>query len=328
MAKRTNPATVGVFVLGGIALVVALILVVGSSKLFSPQHEFVCFFPGDLNGLKVGAAVKFRGVQIGSVSGIRINLPGRVTAGSVIAAHSHKLRLPVIIQLDEKQAVGLGAKGDVDVVQKMRELIGDGLRAQLATESLPTGLLYVNLDFYPDTPAKLVLAPDDKDYREIPTLATQFAQLQEAAMRGLGKLDQIDFQALVSALTGAARSAHDFVASPDLKAAVASLGDAAQSLRQTSDTTRESLGNLNREFKPLATSLRNTSDRAGVTIQQTNDLVTALERSTDPDSPLFYQLTRAANNLGEASQAMRDLAVDLERNPSSLVRGQAVSTSP
>jgi hypothetical protein len=78
-----------------------------------------------------------------------------------------------------------------------------------------------------------------------------------------------------------------------------SLGDAAQSLRQTSDTTRESLGNLNREFEPLAISLRNTSDRAGVTIQQTNDLVTALERSTDSDSPLFYQLTRAANNLGE-----------------------------
>jgi paraquat-inducible protein B len=126
MAKRTNPAVVGAFVLGGAALVIALVLVLGAGRWFSNQYEFVCFFGGDLNGLKVGAPVKFRGVQIGTVSAIRINLPGRITAGSIVAEGKHKLRLPVLIQLDESEFATAGAKADILMPEKIALLIKSG----------------------------------------------------------------------------------------------------------------------------------------------------------------------------------------------------------
>src|SRR3954470_17666884 len=103
MPKRINPSTVGLFVLGGIAMLVALVLILGSGRWFSRQERFVCFFTGTLNGLNVGAPVKFRGVQIGSVESIMVNLPGHQPAGAITPQMAQELRLPVIIELDPKQ---------------------------------------------------------------------------------------------------------------------------------------------------------------------------------------------------------------------------------
>jgi paraquat-inducible protein B len=332
MAKRTNPATVGAFVLGGIAMVAALVIVLGSGKWFTRQDRFVCFFTGDLNGLNVGAPVKFRGVRIGSVVSILVNLPGRTPRHAITAERAQKLRLPVVIDLDEKQVTALGARGDLTAGAGLQRLIDVGLRARLATESLLTGLLYVDLNFFPGTPAQLILHANDTEYREIPTLPTQFEQIQEAAMRGLGKLDQIDFPALVSALTEAAQSAHDFVSSSQLKAAVVSLGDAAGSLRETSRVTRQTLGKLTNDIDPLvislsktSDSLRRASDSAALTMRGAQTTMVNLQQVVDPDSPLMYQLSQAAGRLAEASLAMRELASDLDRNPSILVRGRAQS---
>ena len=67
MGKRINPATVGAFVLGAIGLILAAVVVFGSGNLFRKTHEFVIYFGGDINGLRVGAPVKFKGVEIGEV---------------------------------------------------------------------------------------------------------------------------------------------------------------------------------------------------------------------------------------------------------------------
>jgi hypothetical protein len=65
MAKRVSPTAIGVFVVASFALVVAALIVVGSGNLFRKPLQFICVFQGDVNGLKVGAPVKFKGVQIG-----------------------------------------------------------------------------------------------------------------------------------------------------------------------------------------------------------------------------------------------------------------------
>jgi paraquat-inducible protein B len=195
----------------------------------------------------------------------------------------------------------------------------------LATESLLTGLLYVDLDFLPEIPPKMVLQAGDREYKEIPTVPTQFEQIQEAAMRGLAKFDQLDLNALVGSFAQAAQSAHDLIGSPEIKQAVVSLGDAAQSLRQTSQATRTSLAHLDSHFDPLAASLRHTSDQAALAMQQASVALVQFNHSLDPESPLIYEVTQAARNFGDASQAIRDLAVVLERNPSVLVRGKQIS---
>jgi len=61
MGKRVSPTLVGAFVLGAVALAVVTVVVLGSGRLFQRKHLFALYFSSDVNGLKVGAPVKFRG---------------------------------------------------------------------------------------------------------------------------------------------------------------------------------------------------------------------------------------------------------------------------
>jgi paraquat-inducible protein B len=91
-----------------------------------------------VNGLVVGSPVKFRGVPIGSVSQIRLGLPGLSAAD---------IRIPVWYTLDLDTISGYqGRRFRLDR-QRFGELVAAGLRAQLQTESFVTGVLFVGLDF-------------------------------------------------------------------------------------------------------------------------------------------------------------------------------------
>ena len=110
MSKRFSPTAIGMFVVGSFALLVAAIVVVGSGKMFQKPVQFVCFFPGGVNGLKVGAPVKFRGVQIGNVARIQIALP---PDQSQVRTDFKELRLPIILDIDSSQLRAMGGTGDV-----------------------------------------------------------------------------------------------------------------------------------------------------------------------------------------------------------------------
>jgi primosomal protein N' len=67
MGKKANPTIIGLFVVGAIALAIVGVIVFGSGRFFKHTEAFVMFFPGSVNGLSVGAQVKFKGVDVGSV---------------------------------------------------------------------------------------------------------------------------------------------------------------------------------------------------------------------------------------------------------------------
>jgi ABC-type transporter Mla subunit MlaD len=74
MGKRVSPGVIGAFVIASFAILLVALIVVGSGKMFRRPVRFVCMFQGNLSGLKVGAPVKVRGVQIGEVSAIKLRL--------------------------------------------------------------------------------------------------------------------------------------------------------------------------------------------------------------------------------------------------------------
>jgi paraquat-inducible protein B len=319
MAKRASPTAVGGFIVSAMVLIIAAVLMFGSGKFFHKSHPFVCLFRGNVNGLKIGAPVKFRGVQIGEVTGIRLRLPGRPT---IVSQETKEVALPVFFELDQQEVQGLGGVGaNLGRAEFLRILIKRGLRAQLATESLLTGLLYIDLDFHPNIPAILMLPPDS-GYREIPTVPTSMEQIQDAALRALARLDKIDFAGLINALTQAATAAHDFVGSADLKQAIIQLKDTAQQMKVTLATFNQS----GQQMKPLLANLTKTSEQATLTLGQVRNTLSEVNGVFDPDSPVAYHLIQTLKGVDEASRAMTSLADYLQRNPAALLRGKADSS--
>ena len=65
--KEANPKLIGVFVIGGLALFVAALVFLSSRDLFTPKSIFVAYFQQSVNGLNVGAPIRFRGIPVGEV---------------------------------------------------------------------------------------------------------------------------------------------------------------------------------------------------------------------------------------------------------------------
>ena len=74
MKKRINPTRIGVFVVGAIALAVAAVIVFGGGRFFAEKETYISFFEGSVFGLNQGAAVNCRGVRIGSVTDIKLQI--------------------------------------------------------------------------------------------------------------------------------------------------------------------------------------------------------------------------------------------------------------
>jgi paraquat-inducible protein B len=336
MPRRFSSAAIGMFVVGSIVLAVVALAVLGSGTLFKRSHKFICFFQGSLNGLKVGAPVKVRGVQIGTVSDIRLR--PQPSEGELKAGSKPFGGLPVLIDIDESQLKARGATGAALRPMELRALIERGLRAQLETESLLTGLLYVELDLHPGTPVHLVLVPGSGRYPEIPTVPTDLQQIQETAMKALAKLDKVDIVQLTQSITNAGNAATNLLSSPDLRATLASmqattrnlnssLQNTTRNLDKTLSSIRDLAENWNDRTGPLLISLKKASDQANVALVQISSAAAELQTTLAPDAPLTYRLNVALENFAEASSAIRDLTDYLQRNPSALIRGKYIPES-
>jgi paraquat-inducible protein B len=321
MSKRISPTAIGVFVVGSFVLVIAAIVMVGSANLFKRPQRFVCMFPGDVNGLRVGAPVKVRGVQIGTVEEIKLALaPGE----GEVRPDIKELRLPVIIGIDPDLVKKRGGTGAALSTLGFESMISRGLSAQLAAESLLTGLLYVDLDLRPNAQPSLTLVPGSGNLQEVPTVPTAMEAIQTQATDALAKLDRVDFNALVTSVTNAANSINQLTSSGDLKDTLASLKRTVPNLNQTITSMRAALDNANQKITPLVASLQKSSDEANATMKDTREALLEVRSNLDPDSPLSVNLNTALDQLAETTRSIGELTDYLQRNPAALVRGKYV----
>src|SRR5258705_4078868 len=127
MSTKANPKVIGGFVVGAIALAIGGLIVFGGGQFFKKAVPMVAFFQGSVGGLAVGAPVTFDGVKIGQVTKVE----------PVYDAAKQDVMIPVYVELDTPIKTVGPQSGTV--LADLDELIKDGLRAQLVSESMITG---------------------------------------------------------------------------------------------------------------------------------------------------------------------------------------------
>jgi len=305
MSKRASTTIIGAFVVGAVILGVAAVGIFGSGRFFRHLYPAVLFFKGDVNGLKVGAPVKFKGIPVGAVKSILLSL------GEVIGTRdpSEPFHVPVIIELDGDSIVQRGMTGSLDR-ETIEKLVERGLRGSLKMESFVTGVLYVDLGMFPDTPAELLGVP--AKYPEIPTLPTALEEVQTKAQAFLTKLNEVDINRLADSLNDLLRHGDELVSSPDVKK---TLADLPPTLQQISGAA----GQLHVTFGKFG-GLSGNADGALVASRDTMRAAGAVFAA---DSPFLYRVDRALDDVSLAAVAIRRFAEELERNPDILLRGRA-----
>lgn len=312
MSKRPSPALIGAFVLGAIALVILSVVVLGSGRLFRETVPFVLSFSGSVNGLNIGAPVKFKGVEIGAVTDIRLTLGDGV--GTTVT------RIPVLIEIDQDRVTSQGARADLWDPAVVKSLIDAGLRAQLNAQSLVTGLLFIELDFHPGTPAEFALSGGP--YQEIPTVPTVLEKAQTALGELIGDLEALELEPLVASAEQALAGVARLVNLPDVQRAfeqfdetVASINEAMVALRKTATALERQGGELTNDVDAFAGDMRRSLAQMRSTLRAVNGFV-------EPASPLSVRLNSTLEEISAAARSVRILADYLERDPAALVRGR------
>jgi paraquat-inducible protein B len=260
-------------------------------------------------------------VEIGEVRQILLSL--NAGNGPAAPGNSSVIKIPVVIELDEGRILKRGVSYiNVGNPAGMKLAISRGLRAQLANESLLTGLLYVDLDMHPDSPARFATDGNGK-YVEIPTLPTAFEQAQSVAVKLMNQLDKVQLDQLVLTATQALAAIRDLAASQNLKESIVSLKQTSQSLDRTSESIQILTGRLDREIAPVGSSIQTTARNADATLEKTQATLARIDDTLQPDAPLLYQANHTLVDLSDAARAIRHLAEYLERNPDAIVRGRA-----
>jgi paraquat-inducible protein B len=327
MSSSTNPVKVGVFVLAGLALMLAVVLTLGANRLFSRRVPFVLYFADSVHGLTVGSAVKFKGVPIGTVTRIQVAL-----------REEGPQYIPVHVEVDEDLI--LSAAGEpVDIRDRafVRQQVDKGLRASLELESFITGRLYVQFDYYTNAGPPEYRQKHGTDV-EIPTRSTGLPEflksLERVDLAGMShrintvleQLQQLLEGANIKQLTDQAdRTLHaveGLVRSPELTNALVSISQAAEEATRLLADTRG-------QISPLAARLTNSIDRAALTLDELRQTAAELRQLISSDSPLMGELQAALAQFTEAASAVRRLADFLNRNPRALLTGRKLSeTSP
>jgi paraquat-inducible protein B len=321
MGKRVSPTAIGAFVVGALALTIMTIVMLGSGRLFQRTQDYVLFFKGSVNGLSQGAAVKFRGVQIGVVKDIRLSLD--IPEIPVAQEIPTEIQIPVVIELNQTMLAKNGVRNlDLADPAGIRAAVKNGLRGQLEMESFVTGVLYVDLDMQPGSAANFVLPPNT-GWVEIPTSPTTLEQAQSVATELLEKLRKVDFDKFLSDFNRSVDAITNVVTSPKLQETITNLAAASSQLSQTAVSFRMLANNLNNRTGPVAQSLRETSDNANVMMIKAQAALASVQETFDPSSPLTYQLNQTLVQISDAARSMRELADYLQQNPSSLIRGRS-----
>jgi paraquat-inducible protein B len=146
MRKEPNKRMIGIFMVSGIAVLMATFLVFINEKFFSTDGKLVVmYFEESINGLNEGAPVVFKGVKIGKVVSIDL----------IANSDNLTFSIPVYVRMEPRKNIR-GSEFDTRV-KVLDELINKGLRARLTMQSFLTGLLMIELEMLPNTLSYLFL---------------------------------------------------------------------------------------------------------------------------------------------------------------------------
>ena len=277
---------VGLLVVVGLVLAIGFVLFFTASRFASRSATvYETYFRESVQGLEIGAPVRYRGVAVGRVAsiGLAASEYRRPEGEPFVAA----FRVVVVRFSVDTQRIG-----DVPSVDEAIKL---GLRVRIAAQGI-TGVNYLELDFV--SPERFPLSsepwPWTPTYTYIPAIPSTVAQVQSAAERLLQELQEADLPGLVANVAGLAQ---------DLRAELKD-GDVSQTLR---------------EAQALLRGLNAAVGQADIpgTLAEVRGFATELRGAGSDVRSLLAgdEVRQALANVASASAALRTAA---QRLPSSL----------
>lgn len=322
--RQANPALIGAFVLGAVAILFLALMVLAGGELWSEREHYVIHFSESVNGLSVGAPVKMRGVQVGQVTEILVQYQPK----------ARTLTTPVVIEVDLKPLKIEGRPAFPWQRLELSELIEEGLRAQLKLQSLVTGQLYVDLDFRPETPQHL--AGTYKGLKEIPSIPSSREEIENTIGELVREIRQLPLKETIRTINSTLSHLETVVSQPQWQTSAQKLDRVLENLNQLSEQLGPRLDRISarldqnlaasqRVFQHLDSELTPLLQQGRGALQQAERSLTDLAETLGPNALLIRNFYTALEDVRGAAREVRVLTEMLQTQPEALLRGKQES---
>ncbi|MFC7476692.1 MlaD family protein [Dankookia sp. GCM10030260] len=319
---------VGALVLAGLALGVGFILFLTADRLGGDSRQFETYIRESVQGLEVGAAVRYRGVSIGRISEVGlVSAEYRRPEGDPFGAAFQLVYV--------RFAVDNARIGETPNVEEAVKL---GLRVRIAAQGI-TGVNYLELDFVDPTRFPPRAVPWEPRFPYVPAIPSTVAQVQGAAEQLLQKLQAVDLPALLDNVIGLVGDLRGQVKEGDLAVTLREAADLMRTLRAAA--TQADVPGMVAELQGTAADARRllasrevtqalanaaaaTADLRGVTARlpaSMNSLDASLRSARSATTDIQAELAPILRDLRAAVANLRDTTEQLRRYPSQAIFG-------
>jgi ABC-type transporter Mla subunit MlaD len=283
MAVGTNHWKLGLFMIVGVSLALAALVVLGARRWNDQTVSYLSFFDESVQGLEVGSPVKFRGVTI-----------GRVSAIDVAPDHRH-------VQVSNELFVDQLGRLDLRIARGGTGLSAQpGLRMQLAQAGI-TGVKFMLLDYFDGTAYPPPILPFKAPANTIPSTPSTMKNLEDSVVRTANQ-----FPDIAGALLGTVTRLNGLMEQVDREHLPSS---AAGTLAEANSTLHE----LRAQLQALnAGALSTHTEQAIASFDQTLANTDHLLARLDSDKGLIRSAERAASSLNEVARGAQTVGPELE----------------
>ncbi|HZE96041.1 MAG TPA: MlaD family protein [Planctomycetota bacterium] len=332
MSQEQNYFKLGMFVLGAGVILVVAIVVLGTAQLFEKHFAVESYVDESVQGLDVGAPVKYRGVKIGELEKLDF-------VAKVYGNQDGRIRLLMKFH-PEAAPKGKDGKTEESPAATIDRLVSLGMRVRLASAGL-TGGVYLELDLMDpkEHPVKPIdWTPQNSYMPSVQSVGTRLTSHVETILEQIErmKLDEISakigvvldgldrmvktVEPGIQDLRNAAQSADGLL--KDFRKVVT--GEIISQIKTLLARTDEVIAN---EIAPLLRGIRATTDKLPASVERIDtalDRVTVTLRRVDRTfSEDTGSIDEALDNLRVVSQDLRDLTGQVKRHPAGAIFGEA-----
>ena len=271
MSEKNQKLRIGIFIIIGTLLLLATLFFLGLSDIFIDKVQLVTRFRESVQGLTVGSPVKYRGVQVGTVSRISIMMQEK--------------NVWVSMEIEPR----FFRKMDKAGFQKaFRKELENGLACRLEFAGI-TGMKFIDLDYFRNADAALEIPADLPDDTAIyvASVPSAFQDFSSAVVNAMERLSKIRLEEISGEIERSLTSLNTLLADPAIKSTIARLNEAAANLESSTGAINQA---VNEE------KLINLLDELDRNLKSLNSLTTNLDK------------TSKAMKLPESTQALRDAA--------------------
>jgi len=324
---EANKYKLGIFVITGIALLIAVLFMLGLSEALKPKINFITYFKESVQGLDIGSPVKFRGVTIGKVTRIAIR------------SKDNFIRVDMQARPSSIQPSKPGAE-PVDFFKNLKSEVKRGLRCRLELKGI-TGMKYIEMDYLSEdkrkkkntdpfmcttnSPECFHIAPP-KDTLYIPSSPSLLAGLRTSLSVALARISSIDFKKMSNDISETLNEAKKVLSNKNIAEVIKKMDTTFANISTLTENLNASLSKskvdaLTDEISKALKNIRKLSENADSQLQKAQ-----IAETTEAIRELKMELSTTAEKLNHTLDAVTELAGSIDNDPGSLVRGRKNTT--